>query len=168
MKRSPYFPYDTSSWINDFFLGSVFSTIRFYIKNPPISSNLYEIPKNIKIGDSLNLLKKHWEAEQSTKTPRFFRAMMKTIRKDYILDVIITIIGQLQFLPQAILTNYLIDYLMNPSAPEYEGIFLTFAIIFSIVLNSCTKTNGSYRILVLTGKVKNMIAIMISERVLDY
>ena len=160
------FPYDTSSLLNDFFLGWVFGSVNFYRRNPPKTSNLYEIPANIDIEPTLKALKKNWKIEQKTPQPSFFRAMMKTIYKDYTIASLIIMVGQLQFLPQALLTSYLVQYLMDPQRPEYEGVLLTLGFIFTIFLASVTKSNGGYRVLILTGKIKNIIARMITEKTL--
>ena len=160
------FPYDKSSILTDFFFGWVFSTISYYRRHPPTSSNLYDIPKNINIISTFKILKSHWKIEQEKPKPVFLRAIMKTIRKEYFIAVALIMVGQLQFLPIAMLTNYLIEYLMDPDRPIYEGALLTLAFIVINLTSSCTRMNGGYRMLILTGKVKNIIAMMISDKVL--
>ena len=160
------FPYATSSLLNDFFFGWVFKAINFYRRNRPIPSNLYSIPKSIDIGSNLKKLKKNWEIEKAKPQPKFLRAVMKTISKEYFIAVAILAFSQLQFISIALLSNSLIEYLTDPDRPEYEGIILLFALVINTILGACVRSNGNYRVSVLVGRVKNMIAIMISEKCL--
>ena len=161
------FPYDKSSLLNDLFFGWVFKVISYYRKNSPTPSNLFVIPPNLEINPTLQQLKKHWELELTSRdSPNFLRAMMKTIYKEYLLSIFIMIIGQSQTLVQGVIINYLVIYLADPTESAYAGALLTIAFIFSCVLGACARTNAGYRILLLTGRIKNIIALMISEKTL--
>ena len=160
------FPYDKSSLVEDFFFAWVFKNIAYYHKNPPNSSNTYEIPSNIEISKTLKNLKKNWSIEKKKDNPQFIKAMVKTIFLEYLLASLFILAGQTLVMVQAIIINYLVKYLVASDPPAYEGALLTIAFIIVIIIGACARSAGGYRTLILTGRIKNMIAIIISEKVL--
>ena len=91
---------------------------------------------------------------------------MKTISTEYILSVVIMLFGQSSPLIQALIINYLVKYLKESDAPGYEGGLMTVAFILVSIFGCCFRNNAAFRTLLLTGRIKNMIAILISEKVL--
>ncbi|OMJ75317.1 hypothetical protein SteCoe_25549 [Stentor coeruleus] len=160
------FPYDRSSLVNDLFLGWAFKPIFYYIRNPPNFSNTFEIPNRLSIAPGLKILRENWASEQKKSKPKFLNAVMKTIGFEYILSTLFIILGQVQGLIQAVLINYLVDYLIDPTAPVYQGALLTLAFIISAILGCLFRAHSSYRILLVTGRLKSLLTILISEKVL--
>ncbi|OMJ90037.1 hypothetical protein SteCoe_7719 [Stentor coeruleus] len=160
------FPYDKSWFITDLFFGWTFKAALLYQKCPPNSENLFQIPQNLSIKSELKVLKGHWKKELLKPKPNFAKAVLKTVGIQYICSVLLMIFGQTQTIIQAVLLNYIVDYLMDTNAPKYQGALLIIAFILSTLIGSTFKSNSSYRTLILTGKLKNMIAILVSEKVL--
>lgn len=160
------FPYDRSSLLNDLFLGWAFKSVIYYNRNPPNFSNTFEIPSNLSIAPGLEILRENWAKEQKKSKPKFLNAVMNTIGFEYILSTLFIILGQVQGLIQAILINYLVDYLIDPTAPAYQGALLTLAFIISAILGCIFRAHSSYRILLVTGRLKSLITILVSEKVL--
>jgi ABC-type multidrug transport system, ATPase and permease components len=80
--------------------------------------------------------------------------------------VLITLLGNLIVLAQALIINYLIKYLQSSQKNQNEGVFLTILFIFLSLFSCCFKHNGSLKALFLTGKIKNIVALIVSEKVL--
>ena len=154
------FPLDTSNYIVDLFFGWVFTPLKYFRKNPPNSSNLFEIPNSIKFGDSLKRIREAWSKESKRKKPSFFKVILKIIFKDLLVVCTILFFGNFLNLFQAVFINLIIRYLESANKAPYEGALLTFFFIFSSILGCGLRHNASLRSLLLTGKIKNLVAVM--------
>ncbi|OMJ86286.1 hypothetical protein SteCoe_12274 [Stentor coeruleus] len=158
--------FDRASFISKIFMGWVAKSVFYYRKNPPTLSNLFEIPANYSLESNLKTLKDNWNEELKKKEPSFTKATIKTIKVKYFISALLMILAQCQGLIQATLINYLVKYLMNDSAPKYEGALLTFAFIVSVFVSACCQAQVNFRSSLLIGNLKNIITILITEKVL--
>lgn len=117
-------------------MGWVAKSIFYYRKNPPNSSNLFEIPANYSLESNLKNLRDNWNDELKKKEPNFTKAVIKTMKIKYFIPMVLMIISQSQCLVQALLINFLVNYLMNDSAPLYEGALLTITFVVSVLIFS--------------------------------
>ena len=149
------FPYDKSSFLNDLFLGWIFKIINYYRKLHPSSIDPILIPSNIDIQPFIFKLNENWSSEQSSSSPSFLRAMMKTIYVDYIKAILLMVLTQALVLLLALLVNYLVIYVGDPDESVYKGALLVAG--FAIFLfSSCSfRTNSGLRTTILIGKIKS-------------
>ncbi|OMJ74362.1 hypothetical protein SteCoe_26717 [Stentor coeruleus] len=159
------FPYNDSWYINDLFFGWIFQALKYYRKSPPNSKNPFEVPDIAALGPAEKILKSHWEKELKKPKPSFFKAIFRTISKELWTCILIVLLGNLLTLFQSVLINFLITYLQKSPKPQYEGGLLATAFIFTSIFSCCFKHNGSLKSLMLTGKIKNLVAIMVGEKV---
>ena len=160
------FPYDTSSYLNDLFLGWIFKIIHYYRKLHPSSIEPIQIPPNIDIIPFLLKLKENWSNEQSSSTPSFLRAMMKTIYMDYIKAILLMALTQALMILLALMVNYLVIYIGDPNESVYKGALLTVAFAIFLFSSCCFRTNSGLRTTILIGKIKSTIAILVSKKIL--
>ena len=160
------FPYDTSQYVVDLCFGWVFTPLHYFRQNPPSASNLLEIPSSIHFAPALKVLHTSWANESLNPNPSFFKVMMKLIFKDLIIACFILFLGSTCNLCQAILINLIVLYLQSPTQTSYEGALLTLGFILFSVFCSAFRQNSSLRSMLLTGKIKNLVAIMVSDKVL--
>lgn len=130
------FSYDRTSFFSKVLMGWVAKSIFYYRKNPPNSSNLFEIPANYSLESNLKNLRDNWNDELKKKEPNFTEAVIKTMKIKYFIPMVLMIISQSQCLVQALLINFLVNYLMNDSAPLYEGALLTITFVVSVLIFS--------------------------------
>ncbi|OMJ65976.1 hypothetical protein SteCoe_37344 [Stentor coeruleus] len=158
--------YEKASFLSKITLAWVAKSIFYFRKTPPNSSNLFEIPANYDLEKNLKILKDHWNEELKKKDPSFTKAVIKTIKIKYLISMILMITSQCQSLIQALLINFLVKYLMNDSAPQYEGALLTTAFVVSVIISSLCMNQASFRSSLLIGNLKNIITTLITEKVL--
>ena len=161
-----YFPYDTSSLLNDLFLGWMFRGIKYFYKNPPSECNLFPIPSNIDYTSDLKSLKSIWRLQIKSSKPDLVKALIQVTYKEYIFSFLMLLLGTLSNLLQAVIINYLVIYLSDSTNPAYEGALLTIAFCIASILNPILKSNFGVRAAILSGKLKCMIANIISKKVL--
>lgn len=158
------FKYENSWMVQDLFFTWIFSPLLYYNKNPPNLANTFELPKQVEIEEPLKKLKSCWADELKKKEPNFFSAMLKTIYKDLIRASIMTSLGIQLNIFQAVLINFIISNLQSSDSSQGSGI-LAALFIFSTILSCALKHNGSLRVMILNGKIKNLVALVVTEKV---
>ena len=160
------FPYDISPYIADLFFGWIFTPLKFFRKTPPSASNLFEIPSNIHFDSSLKLLRREWAKDSLQPNPSFFKVMLKLTFKPLFISSLTLFLGSFLNLCQAILINQIVLYLQSPTKTPYGGPLLTLGFILCSVFCAAFRHNASLRSLLLTGQIKNLVALMVSVKVL--
>ena len=160
------FPYDKSSFLNDLFLGWIFKIINYYRRLHPSSTDPILLPSNIDIQPFIAKLNENWSSEQSSSSPSFLKAMMKTIYVDYIKAVLLIILTQTIVLLLSLLVNYLVIYVGDPAESVYKGALLVAGFGVFLVCAGSFRTNSGLRTTILIGKIKATIAILVSEKIL--
>ena len=64
-----HFPLDTSPYLVDLFMGWIFTPLRQFQRNPPSSSNLFEVPEIIQFDASLKKLRENWVKNADQGSP---------------------------------------------------------------------------------------------------
>lgn len=159
-------PYQRSSLMNDFFLGWVFQSIRKYSRTPPSASTVYEIPQNLDYVFQLNSFKAMWKLQLKCAEPRFLKTIVRLFRKEYLIAYFILLFGISINLVQAILINYLVIFLESTSQPGYQGALLALAFCTATILSVVAKANSGLRASLISGKLKSIIALIVSKKVL--
>ena len=160
------FPYDKSSLLSDLFFGWIFTSIRYYSKNPPNDSNIFTIPSKVSYEVQLKSLKSIWKSQLKSNEPNLLKALIKITYKEYILSVVLLLFSICMNLAQAVIINYLIQFLSDPSTPASDGALLTFAYCIVSVGSLLCKMNSMIRTAFLSGKLKSIVAIIVSESAL--
>ncbi|CAG9311971.1 unnamed protein product [Blepharisma stoltei] len=162
----PIFRYDEANWINDILFTWAFSPIRFWVKNKPNPSNLVDVPKRLKFNESVDKLEKEWENELNSKNPSFFKALIRVVGWDFIKYCIPGIIGYNLGLVQAVLVIFLVEYMRDEDADHYEAIYLVIAYATSVISAHFLFTISSFKLRVLTARIKSIIPCVIFKKVL--
>ena len=160
------FPYESSFYITDLFFGWIFKPLKYYRKTSPTPSNLFKIPSNLGFDSSLSRLRVAWKQECQKKGPSFFKVMMKIIFKDLFIGTFVMFLGNFLNLVQAVIISLIIHYLQSPDRLSYEGALLTVFFIVASIFSTCLRQNGSLRSLLLTGKIKNLVSLMVTDKIL--
>ena len=165
-KQMASFPYSKSFYITDLFFGWIFEPLRYFRRNIPSPSNLFRIPSNLDFDLSLNRLRVAWKRECEKKDPSFLRVMMKIICKDLFVSSFVMFLGNFLNLIQAMIISLIIHYLQSLDKGSYEGALLGCFFIVVSILSSCLRHNASLMSLLLTGKIKNLVALMVTDKIL--
>ena len=160
------FPFDSSLYLSDLFFVWIFNPLKYFRKTPPNSSNLFQIPNNILFDESLKSLQDSWINERQKKKPSFFKVITKIIFKDLLISCFEIFFGNFLNLFQAVFINLIVRYLQSPNKPSYEGVILAICFILTAVFSPAIRHNGSLKALFFTGKIKNLVAVMITDKIL--
>ena len=161
-----HFPLDTSPYLVDLFMGWIFTPLRQFQRNPPSSSNLFEVPEIIQFDASLKKLRENWVKECRSRQPSFLKAILKLIFNEVLVAWLGLSIGNFLILFQAVFISLMISYLQSPNQGPYEGPALAVIFILSSILGCVLRHNSSLKTQLITGKIKNLVAIMISDKIL--
>jgi ATP-binding cassette subfamily C (CFTR/MRP) protein 4 len=159
--------YETSSLLEDLFFTWIFSPLSYLLKNNPDLSNSFNIPKQYSVEEPLEELKSLWSKESLKKEASLLGPMLKVIYKDILKSILAILLGVGLQTSQGVQVYLIISYLTDTSAPMWEGVILGLFFILSCIFSCCFKHNGSLRALLLTGKVKNMIVQLVSEKLIS-
>lgn len=160
------FPYDSSSFLKDLFFVWIFPQIRYFKSTDPTIHNVFELPKKSDLTSAYKILKKNWHQETKKVDPNFFSVILKTIKKDLIRVCLMILLSIYLNITQAVLINFIIDHLQSNDQSSNIGLILGCSFISASILSCCLKHNGTLLCLMLTGKIKGLVSLMVSEKLL--
>ena len=131
--------------------------------NPP---QLLKIPKSLQIKPSLSQLQKNWTQELHSPNPSFFKAMFKTIWKEILFSSLIHAFSYSQKAVSAAIVKLIIDYLQETNQNSTKENLLISGVVMTTFILTVGKSNAEYRMILLIGKIKAMINLMIVKKVM--
>lgn len=159
-------PIDSVSYLNNLLFIWMFKPILQFKRTPPEFSTIFNITPSLDIDPTLKILEANWKNEQKNKKPKFLKAMIKTIGREYLWMVVIVGFCQLQPLCVAVLINYLIEFLQDANAPSYQGALLAVAFVLLSICAVLYRAKAQIALFYCTGKVKAMVTRLVAAKVL--
>ncbi|CAG9316734.1 unnamed protein product [Blepharisma stoltei] len=160
--------YDRGNVFNDFFMTWAYSVASFYKKHKATPSNLVSIPKRLRFDEDLEKLENEWEKELKKQRPSFLKALIKVIGWDLIKYAVPGIVSYNLGLVQSVLVIYLVRYLRDNNSKWYDGASYVIAYAGTALVTYYLFCFCSFKIYMLTVKVKSIVPCLIYKKVLGF
>lgn len=116
----------------------MFSIARYFYKNPPTSTNLFKLPDNLSIDNSIEPIQREWKKQLEKESPSFFWALFNAYKSYTIITIFCMGIVLNCYAFSSILIKFLLDYLEDDNAEDWEGALIVGLYILNFLTAAIT------------------------------